>query len=46
MYNLDILELSYQFETLHDDSYDSKVQFRKLSNPIIVTRKPVRALNL
>ena len=29
-------------QTLHDDSYNSKVRFRKRSKSIIVTRKSVR----
>ena len=33
------VSIAYRFQTLHDDSYDSKVQFRKRSNSIIVTRK-------
>ena len=40
--NLTMLEFYYRFQTLHDDSYNSKVRFRKCSNPIIVTKKSVR----
>ena len=40
--NLNRLELSYRFQTLHDDSCSSSVQFRKRSNSIINTRMSVR----
>ena len=41
--NLNRLELSYWFQTLHDDSCSSSVQFWKRSNSITNTRMSVRA---
>ena len=39
---LDMLELSYRFQTCHNDSYNSLVRLKKHSKSIIVTRKSVR----
>ena len=36
-----MLELSYQFQTLHADYYNSQVRLRKRSNSIIITGKSV-----
>ena len=38
-----MLHLFHRFKTLHEDSYDSQVQFRKRSNSIIATRKSIHA---
>ena len=36
-----MLEWSYGFQTLHDDSYNSKVRFKKRNNSIIITKNPI-----
>ena len=40
--NSSMLELSYQFQTVHDDSFNNNVQFIKRNNCITITRKSVR----
>ena len=40
--NLGILELYYRFQTLVDDFWNIMVQFRKLSNSMIVNVKSIR----
>ena len=39
---LNMLELSYQFKTFHDDFYNNDVQIRKRGSSIIVMRKSLR----
>ena len=44
--NLNRLELTYRFQTLHVDYYNSQVQFRKRGNSIIFTIRSILPLKL